>query len=99
MSTLSVKRLVPFEGEGSVRAYCDVALNEAFLIRGLRVVEGKHGLFVSMPRQQGKDQKWYDSVIALTRDAKLEVNKVVLEAYLQQAQLPAAPETADALPT
>jgi DNA-binding cell septation regulator SpoVG len=38
-----------------------------------------------MPRQQGKDHKWYDSVVALTRDAKLEVNKVVLEAYLQQA--------------
>lgn len=89
MSILSVKRLIQFEGAGSVRAYCDVALDEAFLIRGLRVVKGKHGMFVSMPRQLGKDRKWYDSVVALTRDAKIEVNKVVLEAYLQQAGLPA----------
>ena len=97
-ATLSVKRLVPFEGESSVRAYCDVALDEAFLIRGLRVVEGKHGLFVSMPRQQGKDHKWYDSVVALTRDAKVEVSKVVLEAYLQHAGAPAEMTDA-ALPT
>lgn len=82
---LSVKRLVRFDGGGTVRAYCDVAIAEAFLIKGLRVVEGKNGLFVSMPRQQGKDHKWYDSVVALTKEAKVEVGRVVLEAYQQEA--------------
>ena len=78
---ISVKRLVKFDGEGSLKAYCDVAISEQFLVKGLRVVEGKHGLFVSMPREQGKDRKWYDSVVALNREAKDEVNRAVLEAY------------------
>ena len=78
---LAVKRLVRFDGGGTVRAYCDVAIAGAFLIKGLRVVEGKNGLFVSMPRQQGKDHKWYDSVVALTKEAKTDVGRVVLEAY------------------
>ena len=81
---LTVKRLVHFDGGGTVRAYCDLAIGDRFLIKGLRVVEGKHGLFVSMPRQQGKDTKWYDSVTALTKEAKEEVDRVILAAYQQQ---------------
>ena len=80
---LSVKRLVKFDGEGSLKAYCDLAIGEQFLVKGLRVVQGKNGLFVSMPREQGKDQKWYDSVVLLTDKAKTDVTHVVLDAYQQ----------------
>ena len=81
---LSVKRLVKFDGEGTLKAFCDVAIDERFLVKGLRVVEGKRGLFVSMPRQQGKDTKWYDSVEAMTKEAKADVDRVVLRAYQQE---------------
>lgn len=80
---LSVKRLIRFDGTGSLKAYCDIAISDQFLIKGLRVVQGKNGLFVSMPREQGKDHKWYDSVVALTKEAKQAVGKTVLEAYEQ----------------
>ena len=78
---LTVERLVEFDGEGSLKAFCDLAIGKAFLVKGLRVVNGKNGLFVSMPRQKGKDSKWYDNVVALTKEAKQEVGRVVLEAY------------------
>ena len=81
---LEVKRLVRFDGDGALKAYCDLAVGEAFLIRGLRVIDGKNGLFVSMPRQQGKDAKWYDNVVVLTPEIKKEVGRVVLGAYQQQ---------------
>ena len=84
-SQLSIKRMVRFDGEGTIKAVCDLVIDERFLIKGLRVVDGKRGVFVSMPRQQGKDQQWYDSVVALTQEAKEEVGKVVLEAYQQES--------------
>ena len=83
---LAVTRLVRFDGGGSLKAYCDLAVNNQFLIKGLRVVEGKTGLFVSMPRQQGKDSKWYDSVVALDKEIRKAVGRVVLEAYEQTAE-------------
>jgi stage V sporulation protein G len=86
MVELSVKRLIKFDGGGSLRAYCDLVIGEQFLIKGVRVVEGKNGLFVSMPRQQGKDTKWYDSVVALTKDTKEEVGRVVLDAYEREVE-------------
>ena len=79
-----VKRLVKFEGDGSVKAYCDLAIGDLFLVRGLRVVSGKRGLFVSMPRQKGKDGNWYDNVVVLTDETKEAVGRVVLSAYQQE---------------
>ena len=81
----AVKRLVKFDGAGSLKAYVDLEIPNLFLIKGLRVIEGKHGMFVSMPRQQGKNGQWFDSVVALSKETKTEVGRVVLEAYQQQA--------------
>ena len=81
VSGLHVKRLIRFDGEGSIKAFCDLAIGNLLLIRGVRIVEGKHGLFVAMPRQQGKDGKWYETVSPMTKEAEAAVNEVVLEAY------------------
>jgi len=80
---LSVKRLVKFDGEGTLKAFCDLAIDDQFVIKGLRVIEGKRGLFVSMPREQGKDTKWYDSVVVTTKETKADVDRVVFQAYHQ----------------
>ena len=84
----SVKRLVKFEGNGSVKAYCDLAVGDLFLLKGLRVVAGKKGMFVSMPRQLGKDGKWYDHVVTLSDDTRKAVGQVVLAAYQQELASP-----------
>ena len=85
MTSVSVQRLVRFQGEGSLKAFCDLAIGQQVLVKGLRVVEGKRGLFVSMPREQGKDHKWYDSVVLLTEEIKAAVTRVVLDAYQEEA--------------
>ena len=78
---VSVKRINRFEGEGSLRAFCDVVISDAILIKGIRVVEGKKGLFVSMPREEGKDGQWYDNVIPLSKEVRQHLSEVVLAAY------------------
>ena len=77
-----VERITKWEGEGSTRAFCDVAIAEAFLIKGIRVVQSKEGeLFVGMPREQGKDEKWYSSFLPLSKEAHKQFSEVVLAAY------------------
>lgn len=76
-----VKRIIKYEGNGSVRAFCDVAVGDAVLIRGVKVVEGSKGLFVSMPREQGKNGQWYDTVSPVTKDVRKHLSDLVLDAY------------------
>ncbi|MBN3041020.1 MAG: SpoVG family protein [Candidatus Omnitrophica bacterium] len=78
---LRVTRLFRFSGEGPTKAVCDVVIGEEFLIKGFRIVEGKDGLFVSPPREKGKDGKWYSNALALTQQAKNALNEAVLAGY------------------
>jgi len=76
-----VAKIHKLDGTGSTKAYCDLSVLDSLVIKGLRVVEGDKGLFVSMPREQGKDGKWYNTVMPLNREVKDEIEKLVLEAY------------------
>lgn len=67
--------------EGNLKAFADLAVNDAILIKGVRVVHGKKGLFVAMPTEQGKDEKWYERVRCLNEDIRSLVTQKVLEAY------------------
>jgi len=44
--------------DSSLKAFANVVLDDKLLLKGVKVVEGKDGLFVAMPQQQGKDGKW-----------------------------------------
>ena len=76
-----VSRIHKLNGEGSTKAFCDLSVLDGLVIKGLRIVEGKDGLFVSMPREVSRDGKWYNTVIPLNKEIKEEIEKVVLEAY------------------
>lgn len=78
---LSVARLHKLDGAGTTKAFCDLSILDSFIIKGLRIVEGEKGMFVSMPREEGKDGKWYNTVIPLKREVKDEIDRLVLEAY------------------
>ena len=78
---VAVMRISTYEGEGTTRAFCDVVIAESFLIKGVKIVDGKKGLFVSMPRERGKDGNWYDTIIPLTKEAREKLSEAVLSVY------------------
>ena len=67
--------------EGKVKAFVDLVVNDLLLIKGIRVVEGKDGLFVSMPSELGKNERWYERVRCLNKEIKGLIEEKVLEAY------------------
>lgn len=83
---LTVTRFVIAEGEGALRAFCDISVGGLILVKGIRVVEGRGGLFVSMPRQQNRVGKWYDSVVPLCPDLRSRIEQAVLKAYAAERQ-------------
>ena len=80
---LAVSRIHILDGTGATKAFADIGICDALIIKGFTVVEGKDGLFVMMPRESGKDGKWYSVVVPLSREVKDEVERIVLEAYDQ----------------
>ena len=79
---LQVSRIHKVDGDEHLKAFVDISVN-GVVIKGLRVVNGSKGLFVSMPRHQGKDGKWYETVYPSTQEIRQELNDLVLAAFEQ----------------
>ena len=71
--------------KGNVKAVASVSLDGMFVVKGLKVMDGRKGLFVSMPqesfpRKDGKKQ-YSNTFFALTNSARMQLQEVVLDAY------------------
>ena len=77
---IEVARLHKLESNGPLRAFADVVIGQV-LVKGVRVIDGKNGLILTMPQTQGKDGKWYCTVMLLDDSLKDELQEVVIEAY------------------
>ena len=83
---LEVVRLRRFDDEESkLKAFVDVAIGE-FIVKGLRILQGKDGLYLAMPQEQGKDGRWYNCFYSKTPDARQALTEVVLAAYQDEAE-------------
>ena len=80
-SDIKIERLHPIEGEGSLKAFCDLLILDTFVIKGLRIVQGKEGLFVSMPQEKGRDGKWYDTFFPVSSDIRKNLQEYVMSEY------------------
>ena len=78
---IQVHRMYKFTTDRPLKAFADIVINDVLLIKGVRVLSGKQGLFVSMPREESKDKKWYDTIRCLTEEVRDDITSVVLEAY------------------
>ena len=67
-------------GDGNLKAFADVKLGGRLVIKGFSVMQGKGGVFVSMPKKAGKDGRWFD-ILTPNDDLKREFQDKVLEAY------------------
>ena len=81
MIKIEVSRIYKLDGTGATKAFVDLSIEDSFVIKGIRIVEGAKGLFVTMPQEEGNDGKWYSTVVPLKREIKDEIEKIVLEAY------------------
>lgn len=69
--------------ENSRLADASVSLDGCFAIRGVRVVNGSNGPFVSMPSYKSGD-RYRDVCFPCTKEFKQEFDRAVLDAYQQQ---------------
>lgn len=58
----------PYNGSSKTKSFIDLELDNTLVIKGVTLVEGKDGLFLSFPSTKGKDGKYYNSVYSLDKE-------------------------------
>ena len=81
-------RVFPFKDSvnlGHVKALAQIVLNDQLVVRGLRVMDGVNGLFVSYPLDPFfKGEEFYFIVNPIYRQLREHIENCVLEKYQQE---------------
>jgi len=80
--------------EGSnLQSFAKVLFNDTFCITGIRIVEGKNGLFLGFPQQYKKEEgKGYDICFPTTADMREYITDQVLAQYELAKNVDADPQ-------
>ncbi len=70
-----------FEDRSPLLASAAVIFDDSFIVKNLRVIEGRNGVFVAMPDFKGKNGQYIDTCFPLNNETRGEIQRLVLEAY------------------
>lgn len=84
MVEITEVRIFKSRGDGAVKAYASVSLDGEFVVKGLKVIEGENGLWVSMPSRKGRDGSYQDIFHPTSKEARDKIVNAVIEAYNRQ---------------
>ena len=68
-------------GPDKLRAVCSVILDDCFLVKNVRVVEGEKGMFVSLPSRRNVKGEWTEQCFPMTKELREKLSAVVLAEY------------------
>ena len=67
--------------EDRLKAYVSITIDNCFVIRDLKIIEGTGGLFVAMPSKKRKDGQFKDIAHPLNQETREMIERMVFEAY------------------
>ncbi len=67
--------------EDRLKAFANVTFDSEFVVRGLKVIEGRNGLFVSMPSRRRSDGTYQDIAHPITSEMRSKLEAEVIAAY------------------
>ncbi len=78
---------VTLRDEEKLRGFANVTFDNAFVVRGMKIIQGANGIFVSMPSRRRPNGTHQDVAHPVNSDMRRLIEEKVLEAY--QAELKA----------
>ncbi|HOP74475.1 MAG TPA: septation regulator SpoVG [Bacillota bacterium] len=74
-------RLRKVNTDGKMKAIASITIDDAFVVRDIRVIEGQNGLFVAMPSRKTPDGEFRDIAHPITPEARELIQSAILREY------------------
>lgn len=72
---------ISLRDEDKLKAFVNVTFDGCFVVRGMKVIEGNNGLFVSMPSRKANDGTYRDVAHPINAGFRELIEKLVLAKY------------------
>jgi stage V sporulation protein G len=83
---------VTLRDEERLKGFANVTFDDAFVIRGMKIIQGNNGYFVSMPSRKRPDGTYQDIAHPVNKDMRQLIEQKVLEAYENELKTQASTE-------
>lgn len=61
--------------------YAHITIGDTYVVKNLRIVKGKKGVFVGMPSNKTRRGDYIDVFFPITQEARIYLTKTVIEAF------------------
>lgn len=86
---MKVTKVKIFEGRGCILANMNITIDDCLAINGIKVINGKKGIFISFPQTSYEDKdgntQYRDIVFPCTKEARAALDKVLMKKYEEWA--------------
>jgi len=69
-----------------LKAFVNIVIDDAFIIRNIKVIEGDKGLFVAMPSRRVSSGEYRDIAHPINTDTRQMLEERILKAYKEELQ-------------
>ncbi len=81
--------------EERLKAYVSITIDDVFVVRDLKIIQGPNGLFVAMPSKKRKDGQYRDIAHPLNQETRQMIEDAIFSAY--ESELKSMGESYDSL--
>lgn len=71
----------PYDGNSKTKAFIELCIDKTLVLKGMTLVEGSHGLFLSFPSTKAKDGKYYNSIYSMDKDFTDKLEDACIKKY------------------
>ncbi|MBN2072024.1 MAG: septation regulator SpoVG [Candidatus Krumholzibacteriota bacterium] len=72
---------VSLRDDNKLKAFASITLDNCFVIRGLKIIEGAKGVFVAMPSRKRPDGTYQDVAHPINNQTRDWMEEQIVEAY------------------
>jgi len=72
---------ITLRDEEKLKAFVNVTFDDVFVVRGMKIIKGLNGFFISMPSRKMPDGSFRDIAHPITNEFRELIEKVILEKY------------------
>ena len=80
-SVFSSVRIHLLKGEDKVKALASCLVGNAIMVTGIKVVDGKYGLFISMPQRKNATGDYTDVAFPNSKEMREELQRLIVDEF------------------
>ncbi|MCH7690534.1 MAG: septation regulator SpoVG [candidate division Zixibacteria bacterium] len=72
---------ITIKNEERLKGFANITFDSSFVVRGMKIIEGNTGLFVSMPSRKRPNGTYQDIAHPINQDMREDIESRVLKEY------------------